>query len=210
MNRLSKTNRSGGPRTAEGKAIAARNSLKTGVYAASVVMPDESEQDFLELRDTLLVELRAAGVLEAALVNELAVITWKKARLDRLEHRVIMQRLNARPTVEDFFEGGLDRTPENEWILNHLNSLTPELKAEIQKREQLAREMMGPQTRASAINQIQQQLPDVFEQMIDWVRDERDAELLRNIDGLALMRERKSAAITGNYLGSSSFQVGYA
>ena len=100
--------RSGGPRTEGGKAVAAANSLKTGIYATTVVMPDECEQDFLELRDALLVELNAYGVLEAALVHELAAFTWKKARLDRLEHRVVMQRLNAPATSEDYFEGGLE------------------------------------------------------------------------------------------------------
>jgi hypothetical protein len=192
--------RSGGPRTEKGKAVAAGNSLKTGIYAATVVMADESEKDFLELRDSLLVELGASGVLEAALVHELAVITWKKARLDRLEHQVVMQRLNAPVTPEDYFEGGLSRTPENEWILARLDSLTIDLIEEIGAKEALARQLISFEDRESAIVAIEEHFPALFDQLITWVRDESDPELSQGVDMLALIRERKHAANKGNFL----------
>ncbi len=200
MNTLSKSKRLGGPRTAEGKAIAARNSLKTGVYTAAVVMPDESEQEFLELRDSLLVELGASGVLEATLVHELAVIVWKKARLDRLEHRVVMQRLNAPANSEDYFEGGLERTLENEWVLSHLSLLTPKLREEISLREAFARQLMREQDRLAAIATIQEQLPGLFEQIEGWVRDESDKELSNNVDFISLHRARQFAVEKGTYV----------
>lgn len=192
--------RSGGPRTEEGKAVAAANSLKTGIYATTVVMSDESEQDFLELRDALLVELCASGVLEAALVHELAVIAWKKARLDRLEHRVVMQRLNAPATSEDYFEGGLERTPENEWVLSHLSLLTPKLREEISLREVFARQLMSEQDRVAAIAGIQEQLPGLFEQIEAWVRDESDKELSNNVEFISLHRARQYAVEKGTYI----------
>lgn len=200
MNTLSKSKRSGGPRTAEGKVIAARNSLKTGVYTAAVVMPDESEQEFLELRDSLLVELGASGVLEATLVHELAVTAWKKARLDRLEHWVVMQRLNAPATSEDYFEGGLEWTPEYEWVLSHLNLLTPKLREEISLREAFARQLMSEQDRVAAITGIQEQLPGFFEQIEAWVRDESDKELSNNVDFISLHRARQYAVEKGTYI----------
>lgn len=192
--------RSGGPRSEEGKAVAAANSLKTGIYATTVVMPDESEQNFLELRDSLLVELGASGILEAALVHELAVITWKKARLDRLEHRVVMQRLNAPATSEDYFEGGLERSPEHEWALAHLNLLKPELGLEIGMREGFARQLMSEDDRVVAMAGIQERLPGLFEQIEAWVRDESDKDLSRNVDIISLHRARKYAVEKGTYL----------
>lgn len=180
--------------------MAARNSLKTGIYAATLVLPDESEQEFLELRDALLIELGASGVLESALVHDLAVVTWKKARLDRIEHRVVMQRLNASATSEDYFEGGLERTPEHEWVLLHLNWLTPKLSEEISLREALARQLMSEQDRVTAIAGIQEQLPDLFEQIEAWVRDESDKELSNNVDFISLHRARQYAVEKGTYI----------
>ena len=199
MNTLSKTKRSGGPRSAEGKAIAARNSLKTGVYTAAVVMPDESEQDFLELRDALLIELGASGVLEASLVHELAVVTWKKARLDRLEHRVVMQRLSAPVTPEDYFEGGLPRTPENEWILGKLDSLTEELGFNLELKERAARQIIDPKTRPAGLTHIQAHLPELYEQMIVWVREPYQVDLEQGVDSLKALMARQSAQKTENY-----------
>lgn len=193
--------RSGGPRTAEGKAVAAGNSLKTGIYATSVVMPDESEQDFIELRDALLVELGASGVLEATLVHELAVVAWKKARLDRIEHRVIMQRLNAPVIPEDYFEGGLPRTRESEWALANLNLLKPEFGLEIGMREAFARQLMDMDDRSAAITGIEESLPELYEQMIAWIRNELDKDLSQGVEMVFLIRERKNAASTGNFSG---------
>lgn len=200
MNSLSKNKRSGGPRTAEGKAIAARNSLKTGVYTAAVVMPDESEQDFLELRDALLVELGASGVLEASLVHELAVVTWKKARLDRLEHRVVMQRLNAPVTPEDYFQGGFPRTPENEWILGKLESLTEEFGFNLELKERAARQIIDPKTRSAGLAHIRAHLPELYEEMIVWARA-FDRDLHDGVDSMRLLVARQSAEKTENYDG---------
>lgn len=199
MNTFSKTKRSGGPRTAEGKAIAARNSLKTGVYTAAVVMPDESEQDFLELRDALLVELGASGVLEASLVHELAVVAWKKARLDRLEHRVVMQRLNAPVTPEDYFQCGLPRTPENEWILGKLEAFTEEFGFNLELKERAARQIIDPKTRSAGLAHIQAHLPELYEQMIVWVREPYQVDLEQGVDSLKAMMARQSAQKTENY-----------
>jgi hypothetical protein len=72
MTKLSNVKRSGGPRNSAGNAIAARNSLKTGAYSSAMVLPGENEVEFQELKDSLLVDLQAVGMMESALVNELS------------------------------------------------------------------------------------------------------------------------------------------
>ena len=47
--RILKSKRSGGPRSLSGKLNASRNSLKTGAYSKSIVLPNESEEDFKKL-----------------------------------------------------------------------------------------------------------------------------------------------------------------
>jgi hypothetical protein len=47
---VTKSNRSGGPRTDEGKKIASQNALKTGAYSNTLILPGEDESQFRQLR----------------------------------------------------------------------------------------------------------------------------------------------------------------
>lgn len=99
---LAKSNRSGGPQTAEGKATTSKNALKSGVYSSMVVLPGESEADFEELVDLFCQDLQATGPVELMYVRQLAGLAWKRMRLERLEHRVTLDRLARYPTLEEF------------------------------------------------------------------------------------------------------------
>ena len=83
---LPKPPRSGGPRTAAGRQAVAGNALRTGAYATQVVLPGEDRAHFQELEQQFLHDFAPADVAQSALVHQLAVITWKKLRLDRIEH----------------------------------------------------------------------------------------------------------------------------
>ncbi len=83
---IPKSPRSGGPRTAAGRQAVAGNALRTGAYAAQVVLPGEDPAHFQELEQQFLNDFAPADVAQSALVHQLAVITWKKLRLDRIEH----------------------------------------------------------------------------------------------------------------------------
>lgn len=83
---IPRSSRSGGPRTAAGRQAVAGNALRTGAYAAQVVLPGEDPAHFEELEQQFLRDFAPADVAQSALVHQLAVITWKKLRLDRIEH----------------------------------------------------------------------------------------------------------------------------
>ena len=83
---LPKPQRSGGPKTAAGRQAVAGNAMRTGAYAAQVVLPGEDPAHFQELEQQFLHDFAPADVAQSALVHQLAVITWKKLRLDRIEH----------------------------------------------------------------------------------------------------------------------------
>ena len=83
---IPKSHRSGGPRTAAGRQAVAGNALRTGAYAAQVVLPGEDPAHFQDLEQAFLNDFAPADIAEATLVHQLAVITWKKLRLDRIEH----------------------------------------------------------------------------------------------------------------------------
>ena len=75
-------------------------SLKTSANAIQVVLPGEEAAQFAELEQLLVHDFEPVGVAEAAMVHDLAVLTWKKLRVDRVEHAVMMQTA-LQPLPED-------------------------------------------------------------------------------------------------------------
>lgn len=92
---IKNTKRSGGPKTAEGKLVASQNSLKTGTYSNVAVLPHEDQEEFNLLVDHFNRDFSPKDVIEISLVRELAVITWKKLRLEKLEQGYFLKKLNA-------------------------------------------------------------------------------------------------------------------
>ena len=99
---VTKSKLSGGPKTDEGKKIASRNSLKTGTYSKLVVLPNESQQEFDQLVEQFQKDFYPKDAVEMMLVREMAVITWKKLRLEKLEHDYCTRQLAAQITLEEF------------------------------------------------------------------------------------------------------------
>lgn len=69
--------RSGGPKSVAGLAISSGNSLKTGAYSVQTVLPGENTEHFETLEQQLIQEFEPLGMAEAAMVHDLAVLTWK-------------------------------------------------------------------------------------------------------------------------------------
>ncbi len=99
---VTKSKPSGGPQTEEGKKIASRNSLKTGTYSKLIVLPNESQEEFDQLVEQFQKDFYPKDAVEMMLVREMAVITWKKLRLEKLEHDYCTRQLAAQITLEEF------------------------------------------------------------------------------------------------------------
>lgn len=97
----------GGPKTPEGKKAASKNSLKTGTYSVVAVLPNENQKDFDQLLAQINHDLRPADFVENSLIHDLAVITWKKLRLEKLEQAYFLKKLNEPITQEEFKSCGL-------------------------------------------------------------------------------------------------------
>jgi len=97
----------GGPKTSEGKEAVSKNSLKTGTYSVVAVLPNESQKDFDQLLAQINHDLRPTDFVENSLIHDLAVITWKKLRLDKLEQAYFLKKLNEPITQEEFKSCGL-------------------------------------------------------------------------------------------------------
>jgi hypothetical protein len=109
---------SGGPRTVEGKSITSRNALKTGAYSKTVILPGEDEAELQALEDRLAEEFHVSGILEHALIADLATVIWKQLRLRRLEKRHLLNQLDRRPTAAELREVGLNPPSASDHFLN--------------------------------------------------------------------------------------------
>lgn len=85
------TSRSGGPSTSRGVALASQNSLKTGVYSAQVILPGEDADAFEALLQELTADFRPRNSLEQTLVQDVAVLMWKKQRIESIEQRILRE-----------------------------------------------------------------------------------------------------------------------
>ena len=82
---VTKSSRSGGSQTDEGKKIASQNALKTGAYSNTLILPGEDESQFRQIEDQFVRDFRPEDMAEIAMVRDLAVLAWKKIRLENLE-----------------------------------------------------------------------------------------------------------------------------
>src|SRR4051812_33478073 len=73
--------KSRGPKTAEGKAVSARNAIKHGLNSASVVLWCEKKEKFLEYLEDLTAEWQPETITELELVTALADAQWQLKRL---------------------------------------------------------------------------------------------------------------------------------
>ena len=86
--------KSTGPRTAEGKRRSSQNARKHGLYSNANFFWDaaialgEDPRDFERLLKGLVLARQPADTLEMVLVEDIALLVWKKARLDRAEAAV--------------------------------------------------------------------------------------------------------------------------
>jgi len=120
---IPKSKRSGGPKTSSGKLNASKNALKTGAYSSTIVLPGESEEDFEKLHQQFMSDFMPSDVAESAMVYELTGLTWKKLRLEKLEHAAFIRSINLNITIKDMASEGLEIDKYHEKYLKELNTL---------------------------------------------------------------------------------------
>jgi hypothetical protein len=90
--------RGGGPKTAAGKAVVARNPIKHGVLAQTPVLPlVEREEDWVKLRQGVFDFFELEGPLLESLGDRVAMLVWRLYRVARFETEAIRQYLEDVP-----------------------------------------------------------------------------------------------------------------
>ncbi len=86
--------KSTGPRTTEGKAVASQNSVKHGLSTRQAVISSESKEEFRLYREKILAELAPESPMESILAERIVTLSWRLKRAQRIQNQTI-DALNA-------------------------------------------------------------------------------------------------------------------
>jgi hypothetical protein len=104
---IPKSNRSGGPKTPQGKLAISGNAIKTGSYSARAILPGESEDEYKQIQEQFIKDFLPRNVAESMIVHELSNLTWKLLRLAKLEDAYFLRAMNHPISESDLRREGL-------------------------------------------------------------------------------------------------------
>lgn len=162
MTKPSNPKRTGGPRTTEGKVAASSNSLKSGAYAKSALLPGESPEDFERIVQTLDKDFQVEDSIERLIVRQIANVVWKLQRLEHIQELLQANHL-ARPIrASEVFAMGFPESVGVRYLLD-----LPEPVAE--DGAKYIEQMAGPASLSDAVDtqkklliKIKNDRPDIF------------------------------------------------
>lgn len=85
--------RKGGPRTAEGLAVASGNSITHGITAARPVVPGEDPDEWEAHRAAVVDDLAPVGKVETLLAERAALLFWRLGRVWRAEVGAVARQM---------------------------------------------------------------------------------------------------------------------
>ena len=94
--------KSTGPVTVQGKEITARNAIKHGLLSGHLLLPDESEIQLEQLRNSIFSSLAPRGELEFFLAERVLAAAWRLQRLIRIETEMMADDLQRKTTPSAF------------------------------------------------------------------------------------------------------------
>ena len=163
---VTKSNCSGGPRSDEGKKIASQNALKTGAYSNTLILPGEDESQFCQIEDQFVRDFRPEDMAEIAMVRDLAVLAWKKIRLENLELRFILSRLNESLSFLDKHGTKFLSSHQVEGILDQLCDYTSELKKEVELALSFAEQLQDNDATTEDLESLEKSYPLIHKRLI--------------------------------------------
>jgi hypothetical protein len=163
---VTKSSRSGGPQTDEGKKITSGNALKTGAYSNALILPGEDESQFRQIEDQFVRDFHPEDMAEIVLVRDLAVLAWKKIRLENLELRFILSRLNEPLSFLDKHDTKFLSTHQVESILDQLCDYTSELKKEAELAVSCAEQLQVNGATAEDLESLEKSHPLIHKRLI--------------------------------------------
>lgn len=104
-------------------------------------------------------------IAEGAMVRELTVLTWKKIRLDQLEHRAVLQAFS-KPFASYELGSLFLMRPEAEWVIGSLELLTEENFQHYLKKKLVAQELLGSTVTPQVLENLKKKHPSLYEDIM--------------------------------------------
>jgi len=117
--------RSRGPKSPEGKARSAQNSIRHGLLARAVVLPGESREKFDSLLNVLNDDLRPQSAIEHLFVGKMAAAHWRQLRIWELEKSGTAPQNDLEMRLDRQFFRTFDRYLRLKAFLSDTNPPTP-------------------------------------------------------------------------------------
>ena len=125
-NRLN-AQKSTGPRTPRGKLALARNALKHGLTAKTVVLFNESKTAFERFHQAQALDFEPRTPGECALVEQIAILAWRLRRASRAEAALVngeAKRRRERLAVDPEAPLRVDTSIMFDWLSDGMSALT--------------------------------------------------------------------------------------
>jgi len=110
--------RSTGPRTPEGRAAVRLNGVQHGLSAKTIALRGESAEDFQALLDSLEAEFQPSTPMQEAVVQDIAVSTWRLRRHHHVEGAYQHMRLEDLRPIQEEYRPGLDDHGKLAYMVN--------------------------------------------------------------------------------------------
>ena len=81
--------KSTGPKSAEGKKAVSKNAVKHGLFANEAVIKGESAEDFEVFRDEMIAKVAPVGPVESMLAERFVSLSWRLKRVERMQNQAI-------------------------------------------------------------------------------------------------------------------------
>lgn len=112
-----------GPQTIAGKKRSSRNALSHGIFAKELILDGERYEDFTLLCRRLQADLHAQDVFEECLIQQLAMLLWRKWRLLKAETAEIADATKFTNLEHFFKQGELAYDTKDALTSQHFNPL---------------------------------------------------------------------------------------
>ena len=144
----------------EGKVASSRNAVKTGSYSAQIALSSEEEADFKAFEDEFMNDFEPQGVVETSMVHELAVLAWKKLRLERVEHQLMRDQLKTSISPQEYIDAGFEGKGGAELALKQLDEIDDQLIDSHTRDLELAKRLKQDHQNESLLKLIDQDHPE--------------------------------------------------
>lgn len=161
---MAQSKRTGGPKTAAGKMASAQNAIKTGAYSSLIILPGESENEFKELEEQFFRDFSPEDGVAATMVQNLAVLTWKKLRAQKIEHSGLVRVLATKFDITDYLRVSFPVAVTNPGhVLTVVEGMTPAMEDELRVAFGYCKQFIKSMPTAQELQAMKQQSPTLYD-----------------------------------------------